>query len=111
MTDSIKATIEETDRRRAIQTAHNKEHGITPRSIVKAIHDLVLGKEAELPEEALEEMKERTAEIEARMKQAALDLDFETAAKLRDELLRFGVEFGSRHVPAKQHQAEEAVPD
>ncbi len=105
MTDSIKATVAETERRRALQLAHNAEHGITPRSVVKSIQDLVIaGEKSELSEEEKAEFAERTADLEARMRKAAEDLDFETAAKLRDELLRFGVEFGKRRTfRPKQH--------
>jgi len=97
-TDSMKATLAETERRRAVQAAYNREHGITPESIKKAIHE-VLGsvyerdyytvEVAREPEEAYgspEALADRIRELEARMKEAARRLDFEQAAELRDRI-------------------------
>ena len=96
MTDSMKAAIEETERRRTIQEKYNKEHNIIPRSIKKAVRDLIsisknVEKEAE-PEKDPESMncKELESEIaktQKQMKKAAAELDFEKAAELRDRMI------------------------
>ena len=96
MTDSMKAAIEETERRRTIQEEYNKEHNIKPRSIKKAVRDLIsisknVEKEAE-PEKDPESMncKELESEIaktQKQMKKAAAELDFEKAAELRDRMI------------------------
>ena len=96
MTDSMKAAIEETERRRTIQEEYNKEHNIIPRSIKKAVRDLIsisknVEKEAE-PEKDPESMncKELESEIaktQKQMKKAAAELDFEKAAELRDRMI------------------------
>ena len=96
MTDSMKAAIEETERRRTIQEKYNKEHNIKPRSIKKAVRDLIsisknVEKEAE-PEKDPESMncKELESEIaktQKQMKKAAAELDFEKAAELRDRMI------------------------
>jgi len=99
VTDSMKRAIDETNRRRAKQLKYNAEHGITPISIHKAIHDLT----EEFSQKAVAEMKgeykvrEKGAiprnelkqiihELEKQMKEAAKNLEFERAAALRDEL-------------------------
>jgi len=97
VTDSMRRAMEETARRRTIQEAYNREHGIEPASIVKQInsplvrlanldyHDAVAAKSAEaLPDP--ETLRRRIVELEKQMKAAAKDLDFEKAASLRDEL-------------------------
>jgi excinuclease ABC subunit B len=98
VTDSMRQCLNETERRRAIQAAYNLEHGITPMSIVKAIDDVRSAVEerdyAAVPDlvETRPRFKthgERIAyltKLEAEMKQAASDLDFERAARLRDEI-------------------------
>ena len=97
MTDSMRVAIEETTRRRQLQEAYNSEHGITPASIVKAIDDVSLSvynldyatpvvmedRESYLSQEELES---RIEELQAQMRQAAANLDFERAAKLRDKI-------------------------
>lgn len=95
MTDSLKATLEEGDRRRAIQEAHNQEHGIVPRTIRKKIQGSLaslLGgeEEADASEDRVDaaSLAKRAAEIEKEMLQAASSLDFENAIRLRDELRR-----------------------
>jgi excinuclease ABC subunit B len=98
MTESMRAAIAETERRRTRQAAYNAEHGITPTSIVKAI-DEVMSSVYErdygpaVPEPAgparprtQAERDARIAELERAMKAAAAELDFEKAAALRDEL-------------------------
>lgn len=94
MTDSMKAAIEETKRRRDIQIAYNKEHNIVPKTIIKPVHDVVRSKETK--EMAARYMKKKTVSkkdrqamidsITEEMKEAARTLDFERAAQLRDIL-------------------------
>ena len=96
ITDSMKASIEETNRRRAIQQAYNEEHGITPQTIKKAVRDLISVSKAIAKEELRlekdpesmsdKELNDLIAKIEKNMKKAAMDLDFETAAELRDKM-------------------------
>ena len=90
MSDSMKAAISETERRRSIQEAYNKEHGITPKTIVKEIRDVVTNN-TKTPEKKEEKMSKREKEelminIEREMKEAAKNLDFERAMELRDAL-------------------------
>lgn len=98
MTDSMKHAIGETARRRSIQQKYNEEHGIVPRTIIKEIRDLIsITKVAEGTEEyatefKVEDMSKEQKEIlilklEKEMKAAAKELDFETAATLRDSIL------------------------
>ena len=89
MTDSIAQALAETDRRRARQVAHNLLHGITPRSVQKA---LAAAPVAQSPFEAVAatrhsrlELEREVAGVRKRMKVAANELDFEAAARLRDE--------------------------
>ncbi|PZP87240.1 MAG: excinuclease ABC subunit UvrB [Azospirillum brasilense] len=93
MTDSLKGAIEETERRRAIQLAHNEKHGITPQSVKAKLSDLKIEGDAELAKDAEDfgTFKEGSLEkqIEAMKKQmlkAAADLEFEEAANLRDRI-------------------------
>ncbi len=97
ITDSMRICIEETNRRRSIQMKYNEEHHITPTTIKKAVRDLIavskaiesvkvsLDKDPESMSDAeLDKVIEKT---EKQMRKAAADLDFETAADLRDKLL------------------------
>lgn len=99
VTDSMKRAIDETNRRRAKQIKYNQEHGITPVSIHKEIHDLteqmspravaeMKGEYKTRAKEAMPrgEMKRIIDELERQMKEAAKNLEFERAAALRDEL-------------------------
>ncbi len=100
MTDSMRATIEETNRRREIQSAYNEANGITPQSISKRIHNIldtvyeadyaaipVLAvAEGEAEYLSPKECKRRIEDVRKRMLEAAARLDFEAAARLRDEL-------------------------
>ena len=93
MTPSMEAAIGETERRRAIQDAYNKEHGIVPKTIVKSIRDLIeiSGPAAKNEKGVKMTERERKAEIERlekEMKKAARMMEYELAAVLRDELIR-----------------------
>jgi excinuclease ABC subunit B len=94
MTDAMKGAISETDRRRTIQEAHNKKHGITPQTIIKAIHDIAEeSRKLELRRPKhdhqkipKDEKKRLMTELEQQMEIAAENLEFEKAADLRDEI-------------------------
>ena len=97
MTDSMRIAIEETQRRREIQEEYNKEHGITPQTIKKAVRDLIsISKEIAKEEKKLEkdpesmgreELEKLIGEVQKQMKKAAADLNFEAAAELRDRMV------------------------
>lgn len=97
MTDSMQRAIDETSRRRSIQEAYNKEHGIEPKTIIKEIRDLIaITKVAEesgdytttsYEDMTREEKATLLLKLEKEMKDAAKALDFETAATLRDTIL------------------------
>ncbi len=97
MTDSMRNAIEETKRRRSIQEAYNKEHGITPTTIKKAVRDLIsISKEVAKTEKMLEkdpesmnrkELEKLIKQVEKQMRAAAADLDFESAVELRDQMI------------------------
>ena len=97
ITESMEKAISETKRRRSIQEAYNKEHGITPTTIKKAVRDLIsITKEATKTIDKLEkdpesmsnkEIDKLAAAIKKKMQKAAAELDFETAAMLRDQML------------------------
>lgn len=91
---AMKYTIDETARRRKIQERYNEEHGITPRTIIKPIRDVIEATKAYTGDTELKNPKEMTTKelqrtiknLEKEMKQAAKDLQFERAAELRDLL-------------------------
>ncbi len=90
ITPSMRRAMDETARRRAKQTAFNKAHNITPKTIQKKIYDtlLISRHEEEKPESLTEwQKKERIAILTEQMQDAARSLEFETAAKLRDQIL------------------------
>ena len=91
MTDSLMRAISETNRRRAIQEEYNRVHGITPESVRNAVHQVLeITKKAEESAPAAMSEDERNAlmkQVEDQMLSAAKALDFEQAAKLRDQLL------------------------
>ena len=90
ITPSMRRAMDETERRRKKQLAYNREHGITPKSIQKKIYDtlVISHREEEQPEHLTEwQKKERIAILTEQMQQAARELEFETAAKIRDQIL------------------------
>ncbi len=91
VTDSMQRAIDETNRRREIQIKYNEEHGITPQSIKKAVHDVIeISSKAKPGRSDMSdaEREEKIRLITEQMKQAAMELEFEQAAKLRDELFK-----------------------
>ncbi len=105
ITDSMDRAIKETERRRELQVAHNEKNGITPQTIRKKVHDVIEAtKVAEAKADYLTgadggkmTKKERLAmvdRLEAEMKDAARNLQFERAAELRDALLELRAELG-----------------
>ena len=95
-TDSMRITLDETARRRAIQQKYNEEHNITPQTIKKAVRDLISISKAVAKEEQTfakdpesmdeKELKKLIATVEKNMRKAAADLNFEAAAELRDKM-------------------------
>ena len=98
VTRSMRAAISETNRRRAIQDAYNKEHGIVPRTVIKGVRDVIeiaaaedtkgrkKGANAKPRKLSSDEREKLIAEMSAEMKRAAQKLEFEKAAYLRDEI-------------------------
>ena len=92
ITGSMARTIEETERRRTIQMAYNKQHGIEPKSIVKGIRDVIENTIAAEEEEAFgeefakEDILAMLKNLETEMFKAAEQLDFERAASIRDQI-------------------------
>ena len=96
ITDSMRQAIDETKRRRRIQMRYNKEHGITPQSIHKAVRDLIsISKKAAAEELRMEkdpesmsreELEKLISDVTKKMKKAAAELNFEAAAELRDKM-------------------------
>ena len=102
ITDSMKYAIDETNRRRSIQEAYNKEHGITPKTIHKNIRDLIAITHAVEKEEAtqtdfkqmtVQQRREAIEVMELEMRAAAKDLNFEKAAQLRDMILELRAQY------------------
>lgn len=105
ITDSMKAAIEETSRRRKTQEAYNKAHGITPTTIIKEVRDLISITTAVTGEDKgsltsdkvaglnKKERKELIVKLEAEMQEAAKALDFEKAANLRDIVLELTAQY------------------
>jgi len=104
ITDSMKKAIEETKRRRTLQMAYNEEHGITPKTIVKKIPDVIRATQVAEEEESYVtkatkgkkltkvEKEQLLASLEVEMKEAAKALDFERAAELRDTIFELKAE-------------------
>ncbi len=96
MTDSMRKAISETERRRGIQQAYNEEHGITPQTIKKAVRELItISKKAEEITQGIEkdmesmskkELQALEKKLQKQMNTAAAELNFELAAKVRDQL-------------------------
>lgn len=105
ITDSMKAAIEETSRRRKTQEAYNEAHGITPTTIIKEVRDLISITTAVTGEDKgsltsdkvaglnKKERKELIGKLEAEMQEAAKALDFEKAANLRDIVLELTAQY------------------
>ena len=97
MTESMRKAIQETERRRSIQEAYNKEHGITPTTIKKAVRDLITVSKAVAETEAKlkkdpesmnrKELTRLITKVEKQMREAAASLNFEQAAELRDKMI------------------------
>ncbi len=97
VTDSMRLAIDETQRRRALQEAYNKEHKITPKTIQKAVRDLIsISRSVAETEDTMQkdpesmskkELEKLIAKVEKQMKAAAAELDFEMAAQLRDKMI------------------------
>ena len=96
ITASMRRAIDETARRREIQRQHNEEHGITPKTIQKAVRDVIAISKAAIKDKkswekdpesmSREELEKLTKELERRMLKAAAELNFEEAAMLRDQI-------------------------
>ena len=96
ITDSMRVAIDETQRRRALQEAYNQEHGITPKTIQKAVRDLIsISKSVAEAEDTMmkdpesmseKELEKLIAKVEKQMRAAAAELNFEMAAQLRDQM-------------------------
>ncbi len=99
MTDSMRRAIDETDRRRTVQTAYNEEHGITPQSIISQVDmglaEILKAEYGEIAEEATAELPEFKTQLEldayitrleTEMREAAKKFEFEKAARLRDNI-------------------------
>lgn len=98
MTESMQKAIDETNRRRGIQQAYNEAHGITPQTIVKKVHDVIqitkaatekqkFGLEKDPESMSEKELKKLIQTLGKEMKHAAMELQFERAAELRDKIL------------------------
>lgn len=100
ITDSMKSAIDETKRRRGIQIAYNEEHGIIPKTITKAVVDIAQSVSADSADESSQDVNRKLAqfsreetlriisELEDEMVQASERMDFEAAAKARDQLIK-----------------------
>lgn len=98
ITDSMRAAIEETKRRRAVQQAYNEEHGIVPKTIQKSVRELIAISKKVAAEEMnfakdpesmnQKELEKLIADIQKKMQKAATDLNFEAAAEYRDQMIK-----------------------
>lgn len=104
VTEAMQAAMDETARRREIQKAHNEKHGITPKTILKAVKDIgmerkegevIVGeRHIEISKVPKDEQKRLVEELEAQMDLASQNMEFEKAAELRDEIEELRDEFG-----------------
>lgn len=122
ITGSMERAMKETERRRNIQLAYNKEHGITPKTIIKKISDITEAMDTEhqktiktllsLDDEAFKKNPEKLIkEKEAQMRDAVKELDFETAAILRDEVreLRNRLEKSEKKIAKEKKDANKGI--
>ncbi|HET9355159.1 MAG TPA: excinuclease ABC subunit UvrB [Sphingomicrobium sp.] len=126
VTGSMERALNETGRRREKQLAYNAEHGITPESIKRNIHDIIAHVSTrdgvvvdtgddERPHLVGHNLKAYIGELEARMRKAAGDLEFEEAARIRDEIRRLeeddlGIPHGERAAPRPMGNATQGRP-
>jgi excinuclease ABC subunit B len=107
MTDSLQYAISETNRRREIQTKYNEEHGITPVSIQKTIHEILeitstvenlgsLAENLDIIRDSVMDVKALSRKLEKEMKAAADELDFERAARIRDRIFKLREEMAGK---------------
>ena len=120
ITGSMRRAIDETDRRRNIQREHNLEHGITPHGVIKSVDevrfitrvaDARIEKEGVVPAtraiggerapRSREDLETLVGELETAMREAAIALDFEAAARLRDQLFEVRTALGERPAQAR----------
>ena len=100
VTPSMRAAMDETERRRKIQDAYNKAHGIVPKTIVKSIRDLIEISASPTPERkgkngvkmTRQELAREIEKLESQMRKAAHMMEYEYAAVLRDEIIRLRTE-------------------
>ena len=117
LTDSMKRAIDETNRRRELQETFNREHGITPKTVYKAQRHLIkltkveedLDTKKAYDDKALKKssaavLRKLAKSLESKMAQAAKELDFETAAELRDRLIIVKGQLGEKLQPGKKRQ-------
>ena len=108
MTRSMKTAITETNRRREIQEAYNKAHGIVPQTIIKEVRDLITTDAGEVEEKKAafekdvesmteKELREAIGKLTKKMNQAAAELNFEVAAQVRDELMELKIALRDYH--------------
>ncbi|MFZ5729545.1 excinuclease ABC subunit UvrB [Phenylobacterium sp.] len=124
VTGSMERAMAETQRRREKQEAYNREHGITPESVKSQIKEILASPyekdrplvRAELAEDAKpfmgDNFKATLRDLEARMRQAAADLEFETAARLRDEIKRLklmDLEFANEALTAEGEEVDRSA--
>lgn len=98
ITESMRKAVTETQRRREIQKKYNEEHGIIPKTIIKKVHDVIHATKAvekknkfdfekDPQSMSIQELQKEINKLEKEMKKAAINLEFETAAELRDKIL------------------------
>ena len=129
ITGSMQRAIDETDRRRTIQREHNEKHGITPHGVLKSIDDVRLITRvadartphqvatpatkrlgAESAPRSREDLQTLVGELEVAMREAAIALDFEAAARLRDQLFEVRTALGEKPEQARGNTAAPKRP-